>query len=151
MTVSNQTSRLTRLLTAAGLSLSIALGALSASAAPARADNADAARLLGGLIALYAIGRALDQGASHARPRDGGGHGGHGALVAPARCYIEGQDRNGYYRGYRANCMQRHVDRPRALPSSCLRNVHTPRGDRTIYGGRCLAQNGWVREASARH
>ena len=42
---------------AVALSGVIALGAMTASAGPARADSRDAARILGGVIALYAIGR----------------------------------------------------------------------------------------------
>lgn len=143
-------ARFTRIATAAGLSLALAMGALTASAAPARADNADAARLLGGIIALYALGRALESSQSHARPRhDPPRH--RPTLVAPARCFIEGRDSNGPYRGYVRRCMQRNADHVRFLPDNCLRRVHTARGDRMIYGGRCLARNGWVREAGVRH
>jgi len=72
-------------------------------------------------------------------------------LVAPARCFVEGHDRNGYFRGYGQRCMQTHARHPQFLPRACLRDVHTQRGPRTIYAGRCLAQNGWVREAAVRH
>lgn len=137
-----------RFLTAAGLSLTIALSAVTVSASPARADSDDAARLIGGLIALYAIGQALQSSAEahpprHTQPR-------RNLRVAPARCFIEGRDRNGYFRGYRARCMERHVARPRLLPDECLRRVRTENGPRQIYGGRCLTHNGWVREARGR-
>jgi hypothetical protein len=52
-------TRITRTLTAAGLALSIAIGTVGASATPARANNEDAVAIIGGLIALYAIGQAL--------------------------------------------------------------------------------------------
>ena len=139
--------------TATVLSLALALGAVGASATPARADGNDAARILGGIIALYAIGRAieLNSGSRHqptqnyhvpSRPRQ---------LVAPAHCFIEGHDRNGPYRGYVRRCMENNASHPHLLPQQCLRLVHTQRGERYIYGGRCLAQNGWVREAGFGH
>jgi hypothetical protein len=52
-------TRITRTLTAAGLALSIAIGAVGASASPARANNDEAIAIIGGLIALYAIGQAI--------------------------------------------------------------------------------------------
>jgi hypothetical protein len=131
------------------LSAVVTLGALGSSAAPARAD--DAARIIGGIIALYAIGRAIENADRHrpsrnyhvpSRPRH---------LVAPARCFIAGRDRNGHFRGYVRRCMQHHARHARLLPSDCLRRVDTRHGARLIYGGRCLARNGWVREAGARH
>lgn len=150
-----------RTLAAAGLSIALAVGALGASAGAARADADDAAAVIGGLIALYALGQALDnthQGQAipvdriyNWPPR------GHpprevrpprrNLLVAPARCFIQGRDRNGVFRGYVRRCMQNNVRRPDFLPHSCLRRVQTDRGPRNIYGSRCLARNGWVREA----
>jgi hypothetical protein len=152
-------TRISRTLTAAGLALSIAIGTVGASATPARANNEDAVAIIGGLIALYAIGQALQndnrnvtvtrnyghrpppQAHVPQRPRQ---------LVAPARCFIEGSDRNGYFRGYVRRCMENNVRRVDLLPQQCLRRVETQRGPRMIYGGRCLAQNGWVREAGFR-
>jgi hypothetical protein len=145
------TRRIVRSLPALLLSAVIALGSLGASTTQARADNGDAARIIGGIIALYAIGRAIENSNRHqpsrnyhvpTRPRH---------LVAPARCFIEGHDRNGYFRGYVQRCMLQNVSHAHLLPRHCLRDVHTQRGPRTIYGGRCLSQNGWVREAGVRH
>jgi hypothetical protein len=129
------------------LSAALAAGGLAGTAAPARADAEDAARIIAGIIALYGISRAIemhndrrDPPRAHAvptRPRH---------LVAPARCFIDGHDRNGYFRGYVRRCMQHNARHPQYLPASCLRRVHTPRGERMIYAGRCLAQNGWVRQ-----
>jgi hypothetical protein len=133
------------------LSVVLALGAVGASTTQARADSGDAVRIIGGLVALYAIGRAIENSNREqptrnyhtpTRPRQ---------LVAPARCFIEGQDRNGYYRGYVRRCMQNNAQHAQLLPSNCLRRVQTQRGERMIYGGRCLAQNGWVREAGFGH
>lgn len=140
---------------AVALSVGLALGTLGAAATPARADSSDAVRLLGGLIALYAIGRALDdrddrqqpsrqyytpsrpapQHQPSARPRQ---------RVAPAHCYREFQTRDGYFRGYAGTCLQRSVRH--GLPEACARELRTDRGWQVFYGGRCMAQNGWVRE-----
>lgn len=150
-----------RSLTAAALALGISLGAVTASATPARANNDEIAAIIGGLIALYALGRAaqaddnrgipLDRVIEPPRRADPPRHRPHPQrLVAPARCFIEGHDRNGYFRGYVRRCMQRNVERPAALPQNCLRRVETHRGPRMIYGGRCLFQNGWRREAGFR-
>ena len=147
---------------AVALSGVIALGAMTASAGPARADSRDAASILSGVIALYAIGRAIELSNNGRAPRQAPhvsvtrthphapapAH--PPALVAPARCFVEGQDRNGYFRGYGRRCMQNHTARPRLLPQACLTTVHTQRGPREIYAGRCLANNGWVREAGFR-
>lgn len=165
---------LPRSITAAAAALAIALSGLTLSAVPARADTNDTARILAGIAALYAIGRAIDihndrqeransaNNWQHQPPR--GHHGGPGRprgpgyghprpnpYVAPARCFTEGTTLQGrYYRGYRARCMQRNVVRPQLLPQQCLREIQTERGWRNIYGGRCLAQNGWQREAGFR-
>jgi len=157
-------TRITRTLTAAGLAFSLAIGAIGASATPARADNDDAVRIIGGLIALYALGQVIQNSNSnsnvtvqrnfgHRQSGDWVGPNQHRPrqLVAPARCFIQGRDNNGAYRGYVRRCMQNNVARPRLLPQNCLRRVETQRGPRMIYGGRCLANNGWVREAGFRN
>lgn len=141
-------------LPAAALGAVIALGALGASTAPARADGRDAAAVIGGIIALYAIGRALEdrndrrdatrlqhatpptqQYHAPSRPRQ---------IVAPDHCYREFQTRDGYFRGFSGHCLERSTQV--ALPQACARDYRTDRGWRTFYGGRCLAQYGWVRE-----
>jgi hypothetical protein len=155
-------NRIARSFTAATLALGLAIGGVTASATPARANNNDqVVAIIGGLIALYAIGQAIQNNNRNATPPRQSGHRppqGHQphqphrpqALIAPARCFIEGQDRNGYYRGYVRRCMQNNVARPALLPDQCLRRVETYNGPRMIYAGRCLAQNGWQREAGFR-
>lgn len=180
-------TRIPRTLGAAALALSLAMGAVTATATPARANenaNGQAVAIIGGLIALYAIGQAIrnDDGSARAGvhrspPHDPGfvppgrlqepglrppgrahepgfvppGHQHRPRqLVAPARCFIDGRDAGGYFRGYVRRCMQNNVARPDLLPQHCLRRVETHRGPRMIYAGRCLAQNGWVREAGFR-
>ncbi|PWK60256.1 hypothetical protein [Roseicyclus mahoneyensis] len=137
-------------LSAAALSALLAVGAIGASTAPAQADSRDAAAVIAGIIALYAIGRAIDDRGDRrppsqlhhvpAHPRQ---------IVAPAQCYREFQTRDGFFRGYAGHCLQRstHV----ALPQACARDYRTDRGWRTFYGGRCLSQYGWVREGHRSH
>jgi hypothetical protein len=140
---------------AIALSAGLVLGTLGATTTTARADSGDAVRLLGGLIALYAIGRALDvrndrqqpsrqyyspslpapQHQSSARPQQ---------RIAPDQCYREFQTRDGYFRGYAGPCLQRSVRH--GLPDACAREFRTDRGRQVFYGGRCMAQNGWVQE-----
>lgn len=147
-----------RTMTAGLLALSLGLGGVTASATPARANNDEVVAIIGGLIALYAIGQAIQGNTRNETASRNYGHRPPQAhqpqrprqLVAPARCFIEGRDRGGYYRGYVRRCMENNVARPRLLPDQCLRRVETDRGPRMIYGGRCLAQNGWVREAGFR-
>ncbi|MFW5641219.1 MAG: hypothetical protein ACOCY0_00480 [Roseicyclus sp.] len=150
-----------RTLSAAGLALGLALGAVTATATPARANNNnEAVAIIGGLIALYAIGQAIKHNDGRAeaqviRPKPPSGHQPHRPhrpqrLVAPARCFIDGHDAGGYFRGYLRHCMQKTAARPDLLPPRCLRRVETHRGPRMIYAGPCLARNGWVREAGFR-
>lgn len=148
-------TRIIRTLSAAGLALGLAIGTVGASATPARANNDEAIAIIGGLLALYAIGQAIQNGNRNVTVTRNYGHRPQRPhrpqqLVAPARCFIEGNDFNGYFRGYVRRCMQNNVARPDRLPQNCLRRVETRNGPRLIYGGRCLAQNGWVREAGFR-
>lgn len=154
-------TRIHKPLTAAALSLALILGAMGASTGQARANNAeDAAAIIGGLIALYALGRALDgnndrrghivQQFHNPRPHANTTHQPR-RLVAPERCRREYQTRNGTFRGYGRRCMQNNVRRSDLLPSNCLRQVRTDRGTRNYYAGRCLARNGWVREGGRRN
>jgi hypothetical protein len=130
---------------AALLSVSIALSALGVSASPARADNnREAAAVIGGLIALYAIGRAIerhnnrsDPAPVHVAPRQQ-------HRIIPQHCYIEGYNGNHFVRGYVRRCMINNVAQPHLLPQNCLRHVQTHRGPRNIYARHCLQQNGWV-------
>lgn len=149
-------------LPAVALSAVLAITSLGASTTPAQADGRDAAAVLGGIIALYAIGRAIDERNDrnsrnvptrqyHApnRPQQYHAPGRPRQIVAPAQCYREFQSRDGYFRGYAGRCLERstHV----ALPAACAREYRTDRGWQTFYGGRCLSQYGWVRDDRRGH
>jgi hypothetical protein len=150
-----RTSRntLTKALTSGVLALTLALTGITATAAPAAAnghrDNrgAEAAAVFGGLLLLYGLSQAgrhndrRNQPQTHQpAPQPQVQH-----RVAPQRCFIQGHDNRGQYRGYRQRCMQQHANNAHLLPASCLRHVWTDRGQRTIYGGSCLRNNGWTR------
>ncbi len=143
---------LSKTLTASVLAITLAATGITASATPAAANNhrnqgAEAAAIFGGLLLLYGLSQANQNHGNrrnppviHApRPQP------QNFRVAPSRCFIEGHDGNGHFRGYRYRCMQNHASAPQFLPSNCLRTVWTANGQRTIYGGRCLRNNGWSR------
>lgn len=150
---------LSKTLTGATLALTLALTGLSASATPAAANGhrnnqgAEAAAIFGGLLLLYGLSQAGRNNGNVTRnqlgapvqvvPHQPRPHVNH--RVAPAQCYVEGNSYGQFYRGYRARCMQQNVSAPHLLPQHCLRDVWTDRGQRQIYGGRCLADAGWTR------
>lgn len=142
---------LSKTMTAGMLAITLALTGITATASPASANGhrnngGEAAAVLGGLLLLYGISQAgrnntpRHQPQITHQPRHQPVH-----RVAPGHCFIQGHDNNGAYRGYGYRCMQHNAGAAHLLPQSCLRNVWTNRGQRTIYGGRCLANNGWVR------
>lgn len=145
---------LTKTMTAVTLTVTLALTGITATASPAAANGhrnngAEAAAIAGGLLLLYGLSQAgRNNGNRHnppqvihqPRPQPQPIH-----PVAPQHCFIQGHDNTGGFRGYRYRCMQQHAVNAHLLPQNCLRNVWTNRGQRTIYGGRCLANNGWVR------
>ncbi len=148
-------------LPAVALSAALALGAIGASATQAQADSRDAARVLGGVIALYALGRALENRNNDHRPSQHYYNPNrpqhyyapqpprHQRLVAPAHCYREFQTHNGFFRGYAGDCLRQsvHVN----LPNACARQFRTNHGQRTFYAGNCMANHGWVRETRYNH
>lgn len=139
-------------LTAGVLAITLAATGITASATPAAANNhrnqgGEAAAIFGGLLLLYGLSQTNRNDGRRGnltitqspRPQH------INRRVAPSRCFIQGRDGNGNFRGYRYRCMQNHASAPRLLPDNCLRRVWTDRGQRTIYGGRCLRNNGWTR------
>jgi len=135
-------------LMASALVLSLIL--TSVSATPARAGGEDIAKVLGGLVVLYAIGRAIDDSSAAPRvqrqttvtPRR---QLGNRNKVIPNTCFRELVSRGEIRRGYGARCMQNTVRRAGALPPQCIRQIDTRRGTRNLYSERCLRRNGWVR------
>ena len=98
------------------------------SAAPARADGNDLARLLAGATALVIIGRALEDDHSSSRHYryDEHSHYDRGYDRHPSRGNHYGQRRNS------------NIDSPRRLPPGCLTRVETRHGSRQVFGEACL-------------
>ncbi len=144
---------LSKSMTAGALVVTLALTGITATASPAAANGhrnnngAEAAAIFGGLLLLYGISQAGRNNGNRRnnppvihQPQPQPIH-----RVAPQRCFIQGHDNRGQFRGYRQRCMQQHANNAYLLPADCLRHVWTDRGQRTIYGARCLQNNGWTR------
>lgn len=150
---------LSKTVTAGALAVTLAATGITASATPAAANGhrnnngAEAAAIFGGLLLLYGLSQANRN--NHVtrnapappvvpqwqyQPPPQPIH-----RVAPARCSIEGYNGNRRVLGYGYHCMQSLATNAHLLPSHCLRDVWTDRGQRTIYGAGCLANNGWTR------
>lgn len=137
---------MTRTLSAVGLSLTIFLTSLSATAAPARADE-DVAKVLAGLALLGII-------ASVANKRDepvARKHPPHRPVVtprpvpslkvAPRRCLQKQWTHRGTRTVYAAGCMQ-HASKS-APPRACLQAARTKSGPTRFYSPGCLRKHGW--------
>lgn len=132
--------------TAAAALLSFTIATTSFTA-PAQANGEDVAKVLGGLLLLYGISRALESDdvavTRQVSPPPRRNH-----RVIPQRCFREIRRTDGSLaRGYGARCMQRHVSRPGLLPARCIRREHTVRGQRNFFRPRCLRREGWTRQA----
>lgn len=138
---------LSKTMTAGALAVTLALTAVTATPASAnghRNNGADAAAIAGGLLLLYGLSQVGRNNGGHPPRRIGEHRPQPVHRVAPGRCFIQGHDNRGQYRGYRQRCMQQHAQNAHLLPQNCLRHVWTQQGQRTIYGARCLSNNGWT-------
>lgn len=140
-----------RTLTAGLLSLSLAATSLTATTAPAQADE-DVFKVIAGLVVLGAIANQVKKNKESNRvvTRNAGRGHGHGHVrkpvkrirkVAPQRCVRETWTHRGQREVYGARCMQRHAQAQ--LPQNCLRQNKTNSGPRYFYGKRCLRNQGW--------
>ena len=137
--------------------LSAALVATSVSTAPARADE-DVAKVLGGLVVLGLIAKAIDDRNDRKRDVRHSGTIVHPPVVhrdpglrrhpikrhrkiAPQRCLRETWTHRGTRTVYGARCMQRFSQAQ--LPHRCLRENQTRSGPRYFYTRNCLSQYGW--------
>lgn len=125
--------------------LAAALTLTSFSAAPARADTDDVAKVLLGLAVIAGIAAVADQrrdrrrarAAQQQQPRY------DYSKVLPQRCLRTFDTYNGQRQGFGRRCLERragHID----LPRRCERRVITERGHRTIYPLRCMRRQGFV-------
>lgn len=105
--------------------LSFALVATSFTAAPARADE-DVLKVIAGLVVLGAIAKAVDDRKDRKAARVARSH------QQPA--YQQP-------RKHRHQKVLRQQRRAKAAPQHCLRNQWTHRGERQVYGARCMQKN----------
>lgn len=138
---------MTRTLSAIGLSLTIFLTSLTATAAPARADE-DIGKILAGLALLGILAATIDSKndervtrATPHRPKKVTPRPVPVRKVAPRRCLRDQWTHRGVRQVYAAGCM-RHVSKF-APPRNCLREARTNSGPRRFYTSRCLRKHGW--------
>ncbi|MCF6444756.1 hypothetical protein [Nereida sp. MMG025] len=133
------------LLTTSALILSIALGSVTISAQPVRANEASAGEIATaiGLLALfaYAAKEARDDTKKHRvqPPKK------RFSKVLPAKCLQIVQRRNYKQRVYGARCLQnnyRHVNR---LPRFCKTEVKLRGQWRPAFNAQCLRREGFTR------
>ncbi|WP_299193622.1 hypothetical protein [uncultured Litoreibacter sp.] len=135
------------------LSVSLAATSLTATTAPAQADE-DVLKVIAGLVVLGAIANQVKQNKQSrqtvTRTYDSFGNGPRKHQhrspvrqykVAPQRCIRETWTHRGQREVYGARCMQRHANAQ--LPQKCLRQNKTNSGPRYFYAKRCLRNQGW--------
>ena len=128
--------------------LCAALALTSVSTTPVRAaDTGEIGRFLLGAGTLFIIGSAIsnsnrrgtvqrhDHRPTVVTPR---------RKVAPAACIRHNRFDQGPRRFLGRNCLRNNMANFHRLPSHCLRTVWTNRGQRNVYGARCLRRSGWV-------
>ena len=137
------------------LAAAIAVTSISATTTAAQAGDKDVARFIVGATALAIIGAAIadeqrKKNKAHAgtqshykpkpqvhhKPRHNAG------LVAPRKCLINAQTRQGWTKGYAVGCTRHNIRRPAALPSDCVRR-NFANTSRYFYSARCLRRNGF--------
>lgn len=140
---------MTRTVSAIALSLTIFVTSLTATAAPARADE-DVAKVLAGL-ALLGIIAATVKANKEPEPVARGNHRAHRPhvtprrserrKVAPRRCLRDQWTHRGVRQVYGAGCLRNTAQaKP---PRACLRDARTNSGPRRFYTKRCLRKHGW--------
>ena len=101
--------------------LSVSLALTSVTVTPARADD-DVGKVIAGLAALLAIGVVVNKN-KHRRENQRVTRQNHTDTWAPERK------------------SRRHVKHVKKAPQRCLRNQWTHRGNREVYGARCMQRH----------
>ncbi|MFT6451738.1 MAG: hypothetical protein ACJA06_001224 [Halocynthiibacter sp.] len=163
---------LSKTATATALALTLALTSVAASPARAGSDR-EAARVLAGALALFAIGAAIENGRKQEQaksttsnrrdpyPRDTQTRSGHGrdrgdhnfrrrhdrpAKIIPAICAY-GRKSNQQFRYISERCLDNNMRGARGLPRRCEAQLQTRRGERTFFKSKCLTREGYRIEA----
>ena len=105
--------------------------------APAAADNNDIAKIIAGLAVAGIVAKAIDDRKDRKRAESQN-------VFRPR--YNSFDDRRAPITGTIRNPNAQHEQRGRgykryALPEQCLRILNTARGERRVYGNRCLQRN----------
>ncbi len=155
-----------RRLVAAALAATLAL---TQGPSPARADNTkEVLGLILGIAAVYAIGRAIQQGNAEAnapvtrrvvpeairpnavmtsiRPEPRLPEPRAGREVrreVPRECLYRFDTRNGPLDGLGAECLANMMHRADGLPEECVVTTRIGSVDRRIYSANCLERRGW--------
>ena len=77
------------------------------------------------------------------RGRDGHWSYSNRATPLPQACQVTARTRSGYETLFGARCLDRNYRSARRLPSECLRDVRSFRGERQAYSGSCLRSRGY--------
>jgi len=125
-------SRFTKFVLSGVTAISLALTPMSAAAAP---DGEDIAKTLAGLAILGLIANAANERRSSRsttvrRSNNNAFSTIEGSRVIDGKIRRPGELKHRYRGARRA-----------ALPDRCVRILTTSRGDRTVYGGRCLSRD----------
>lgn len=135
---------------AAVLATSIAV--TSFSAAPARADSDDAAKIAFGLATLFILGKALsddDKNTVHRHrhykphPKPHKPYKTRNRHHLPAKCHFVHNTRSGKVAMVNRKCLIRHYNYNASLPQVCRTQANTPKGFRSGYNPRCLRNKGY--------
>ncbi|MGH1331539.1 MAG: hypothetical protein ACRBBK_11715 [Paracoccaceae bacterium] len=167
MKLSNMKFALSKTATASALALTLALTSVAASPARAGSDR-EAARVLAGALALFAIGAAIENSRKqesarttphsrpNAHPRDTHTRGrndhnarrgnNHRAKTIPAACAY-GRNSNQQFRYISERCLSNNMRGARFLPQRCEAQLQTRRGERTFFKSKCLTREGYRIEA----
>ena len=143
---------------AAGL-VALSMAVTAAYATPARADDADVARVIGGLVTLFVIGKAIENSGSKSKASTAASHqvtlNDHGkrhdrrtarkdTFEIPNSCVVSVRDKRKRVQSVALeNCVMRERRSAVALPRACETKVNTKRGRTDAYDVGCLNNFGY--------
>lgn len=117
---------------------SIALTSIGLTAAPARADHDDTAKVILGAAALFLL-------LNHANKADNDPQYTYGRKALPRKCRSVIRTHHGTARIYSRGCLKSKLSKAsfRSLPGQCKTSIRTNHGWRTVYKERCMRRLGW--------
>lgn len=129
---------MTRPILSLALAGSIALTSIGLSAAPARADHDDTAKVILGAAALFLL-------LNHANKAKDNQQYTYGPKALPRSCRSVIRTHGGTARVYSRSCLEAKLSHAsvRKLPGQCKTSIRTNHGWRTVYKERCLRRFGW--------